>query len=219
MKALRHFILVGAPASGKGTQGRFLSETFGLNPLSTGSLLRREVEKCSELGHQVNYYMSNAMLVPDQLVNDVVRGWLADMGDRPWLLDGYPRTVAQAENLDHFLTSRGDSVDVVVWMDVSRELIEQRISRRRECSTCGHIVQDANARVCSECGGEMVTRKDDNLEAFARRWADFEAMTLPVARYYEARGKVVKMTINSERDAADVSRELAQKLEDFRRSH
>lgn len=132
MKELKHFILVGAPASGKGTQGRFLADTFGLHSLSTGSLLRREVESCTELGRKALSYMDRAMLVPDEIVNDMVRGWLSEMDHGAWLLDGYPRTVAQAETLDHFLNQRGTSVDVVVWMDVSRELIEQRIMRRRE---------------------------------------------------------------------------------------
>ncbi|MFR4438220.1 MAG: adenylate kinase family protein, partial [Akkermansia muciniphila] len=140
-------------------------------------------------------------------VNDMVRGWLSEMDHGAWLLDGYPRTVAQAETLDHFLNQRGTSVDVVVWMDVSRELIEQRIMRRRECSTCGYVVQTPEEE-CSKCGGKMVSRKDDNMEAFARRWKDFEAMTLPAARYYEARGLVVKMTVSEEREPAEVSRDL-----------
>ncbi len=215
MKELKHFILVGAPASGKGTQGRFLADTFGLHSLSTGSLLRREVESCTELGRKALSYMDRAMLVPDEIVNDMVRGWLSEMDHGAWLLDGYPRTVAQAETLDHFLNQRGTSVDVVVWMDVSRELIEPRIMRRRECSTCGYVVQTPEEE-CSKCGGKMVSRKDDNMEAFSRRWKDFEAMTLPAARYYEARGLVVKMTVSEEREPAEVSRDLARKLEEYR---
>jgi len=90
MKELKHFILVGAPASGKGTQGRFLADTFGLHSLSTGSLLRREVESCTELGRKALSYMDRAMLVPDEIVNDMVRGWLSEMDHGAWLLDGYP---------------------------------------------------------------------------------------------------------------------------------
>lgn len=215
MKDLKHFILVGAPASGKGTQGRFLSDTFNLTGLSTGAILRREIDSCTDLGRKALSYMERAMLVPDEIVNDMVRGWLSDENHSSWLLDGYPRTVAQAEALDHFLAQRGTSVDVVVWMDVSRELIEQRIMRRRECSTCGYVVQVAEEE-CTKCGGKMVSRKDDNMEAFSRRWKDFEAMTLPVAKYYEARGLVVKMTVTEERDPSDVSRDLACKLEEYR---
>ena len=215
MKDLKHFILVGAPASGKGTQGRLLPDPFNMNSLSTGSMLRREIESCTELGRKALSYMDKAMLVPDEIVNDMVRGWLSEVDNDAWLLDGYPRTVAQAEALDHFLTQRGTAVDVVVWMDVARELIEQRILRRRECSTCGYVVQTPD-EVCTRCGGKMVSRKDDNLESFARRWKDFEAMTLPVAKYYEARGMVVKMTVTEEREPSEVSRDLARKLEEYR---
>ncbi|MFR1320404.1 MAG: adenylate kinase family protein, partial [Akkermansia sp.] len=92
MKDLKHFILVGAPASGKGTQGRFLTDTFNLNSLSTGSMLRREIESCTELGRKALRYMDKAMLVPDEIVNDMVRGWLSEVDNDAWLLDGYPRT-------------------------------------------------------------------------------------------------------------------------------
>ncbi len=214
MKELKRFILVGAPASGKGTQGRFLAETFNLKTLSTGAMLRREIENCTPLGQKALSYMDKAMLVPDEVVNDIVRGWLVNDNEEGWLLDGYPRTVSQAETLDHFLAERGIDVDVVVWMDVSRELIEQRITRRRECTSCGNIVQKLDEQ-CDKCGGQMVARKDDNLEAFARRWKDFEAMTLPVAHYYEAKGLVVKVSVTEEREPQEVSQELLQKLEEY----
>ena len=132
---------------------------MGLHSLSTGSLLRREVESCTELGRKALSYMDRAMLVPDEIVNDMVRGWLSEMDHGAWLLDGYPRTVAQAEALDHFLNQRGTSVDVVVWMDVSRELIEQRIMRRRECSTCGYVVRRRKTNVTS-AEGKRFTGKE-----------------------------------------------------------
>ncbi len=212
MKKLKRFILVGGPASGKGTQGRFLSDQFRLETLSTGALLRREIENCSELGRRAQSYMDQAKLVPDEIVNDIVRAWLAEADDASWILDGYPRTVAQAETLDNFLSQRGLGIDVVVWMDVSRSLIEHRILQRRECSVCNYVVQDSSMAVCPKCGGSMTTRKDDNIDAFAKRWKDFEAMTLPVARYYEARGLVVKISVTEEREAFDVSRDLLAKL-------
>lgn len=214
MKDLKRFILVGAPASGKGTQGRFLSEQFGLETLSTGALLRREIESCSEIGRRAQGYMDQAQFVPDEIVNEIVRGWLSKAGDSAWLLDGYPRTISQAETLDHFMEQRGLSVDCVVWMDVARELIEQRILRRRECEKCHYVVQEP-LEVCPRCGGKMVVRKDDNLEAFARRWKDFEDMTLPVAKYYEAKGIVVKVRVDTERAPEEVSKELMENLDSF----
>ncbi len=217
MKELKRFILVGAPASGIGTLGRCLADTLNLKSLRTGSMLRREIEACTELGRKALSYMDKAMLVPDEIVNEMVRNWLSESDNSGWLLDGYPRTVAQAEALDHFLQERGMSVDAVVYLDVARELIESRIMRRRECSSCGYVVQTPEVESCAKCGGQMVSRKDDNMEAFARRWKDFETMTLPVARYYEARGMVVKLSVTEEREPADVSRDLAQKLEEFSR--
>lgn len=214
MKPLKHFILVGAPASGKGTQGRFLAKQFKLETLSTGALLRREIESGSEIGKKAASYMDKAQLVPDEIVNEIVNSWLSSAGDESWLLDGYPRTIAQAETLDQYMSRNGMSVDCVVWMDVARELIEQRILRRRECERCGYVVQEP-LEVCPKCGGRMVVRKDDNLEAFARRWKDFENMTLPVAKYYEAKGIVVKVSIAEEREPEDVSHELLGALNDF----
>lgn len=214
MNDLKHFILVGAPASGKGTQGKFLANQFRLETLSTGALLRREIESGSEIGRKTASYMSKAQLVPDEIVNEIVNAWLDREDDHAWLLDGYPRTIAQAEALDRSLSRKGMSIDCVVWMDVSRELIEQRILNRRECERCGHIVQ-IPIEQCLECGGKLVTRKDDNPEAFARRWKDFENMTLPVIKYYEAKGLLVKVSVATEREPEDVSQELLDALNDF----
>lgn len=216
MKSLKRFILVGGPGSGKGTQGRFLAEKFHLETLSTGALLRREIESCSDIGRRAQSYMDQAKFVPDEIVNEVVKNWLARTGDESWLLDGYPRTIAQAETLDHFMEQRGLSVDCVVWMDVARDLIEQRILRRRECEKCHYVVQEP-LEVCPRCGGKMVVRKDDNLEAFARRWKDYEDMTLPVAKYYEAKGLVVKVRVDAEQEPAEVSAELTEGLKAFAR--
>lgn len=211
MKDLQRFILVGGPASGKGTQARYISSAFNLQSLSTGAMLRREIEECTEVGHRAQSYMDKAMFVPDDVVNDVVRGWLARSDDAAWLLDGYPRTVAQAETLENFLAERGLQVDVVVWLDVARELIESRILRRRECSKCSYVTQDAYD-LCPDCGAKLQSRKDDNLEAFVRRWKDYEQMTLPVARYFESKGKVVKVSVTEEVEPEVVSRILGQKL-------
>lgn len=215
MKNLRRFILIGAPGSGKGTQGRYLSEHFGLETLSTGALLRREIESGSEIGKKAQSYMSQAKFVPDELVNEVVRAWLVGADDSVWLLDGYPRTVSQAETLDYMMEQRGVSIDCVVWLDVARELIEKRILRRRECEDCHYVVQESLV-VCPKCGGKMVSRKDDNLEAFARRWKDFEEMTLPVVHYYEERGLVVKVSVVEEGAPDDVSNRLVEALKIYR---
>ncbi len=214
MKTLKRFVLVGGPASGKGTQARYLAQAFGLHTLSTGALLRQEIEACSDLGRQAQSFMDRAMLVPDEVVNDIVRGWLSNNDETPWLLDGYPRTVAQAETLDSFMRERGLGVDVVVWLDVARELIEARMLKRKECTKCGLITRDGEM-VCPDCGSGMRVRADDNLEAFARRWQDYEALTVPVANYYEAKGLAVRVRVTEEGEPEEVSLRISQKLKEF----
>ena len=177
-------------------------------------MLRREIESCTELGRKALSYMDKAMLVPDEIVNDMVRGWLSEVDNDAWLLDGYPRTVAQAGGPGPFSDPARNRRRCGRLDGRSQELIEQRILRRRECSTCGYVVQTPD-EVCTRCGGKMVSRKDDNLN-LSRRWKDFEAMTLPVAKYYEARGMVVKMTVTEEQEPSEVSRDLARKLEEYR---
>lgn len=214
----KRIIFVGAPASGKGTQANFLSETYGLTTLSTGALLRREMEKGTEIGLQVQAYMNNAQFVPDDLVNEIVRNWILSHQDSAWMLDGYPRTLDQAVALTNFLDKSGVSLDVVVWMNVAKELIEHRILNRKECSACSYMTQEMTD-ICPKCGSSMKKRNDDTMDAFARRWVDFENLTLPVARFFEERGLVVRVDIDSERPIKQTSDELLQKLSEFFRTH
>ena len=142
MKTLKRFVLVGAPASGKGTQSSFLSETYGLKPLSTGALLRAEIAAGSELGLEAKKYMDAAMFVPDEVVNGIVAKWLGENKDCGCLLDGYPRTVAQAETLDANLAAMDLGVDIVVYLNVAAELIEARMLKRKACPACGETTRN-----------------------------------------------------------------------------
>lgn len=218
MKTLKRFVLVGAPASGKGTQAHFLAEKFGLETLSTGALLRHEIETDSELGKQAASYMGKAMLVPDEIVNGIVRNWMATHTEKGWLLDGYPRTLAQAEALEADLAALGMPLDVVVWLDVTHELIEARMLRRRECSSCGYITRDGE-NTCPSCGGIMKTRGDDNPEAFARRRKDYERLTEPVARYFLDKGQAVHISVTEEGEPEDVFLRMKHALEDFAKNN
>ena len=158
MKTLKRFVLVGAPASGKGTQSSFLSETYGLKPLSTGALLRAEIAAGSELGLEAKKYMDAAMFVPDEVVNGIVAKWLGENKDCGCLLDGYPRTVSQAETLDANLTAMGLGVDIVVYLNVSAELIEARMLKRKACPACGETTRNGE-EICPKCGGAMIGSK------------------------------------------------------------
>ncbi len=214
MQALKRFVLVGAPASGKGTQARFLSETYHLESLSTGALLRHEIAGDTELGRQASSFMERAMLVPDEIVNGIVRAWIDNHRDACWLLDGYPRTVAQAETLEANLKAAGLQLDVVVWLDVARELIEARMTRRRECPECGHITRNGE-ETCPVCHAPMQKRSDDNAAAFALRWRDYETLTEPVVRYYREKGLVVHVPVTEEGEPEDVSRRIAAALKAY----
>ncbi len=214
MKTLKRFVLVGAPASGKGTQARFLAEKYQLETLSTGALLRHEIETGTELGRAAAAYIAKAMLVPDEVVNEIVRNWVAAHAAAAWLLDGYPRTLAQAEALESNLAGLGLPLDVVVWLDVSHELIQARMLRRRECASCGCITRNGED-TCPNCGGAMYIRSDDNLEAFARRWKDYERLTEPVARYFHAKGQAVRIPVVEEKEPEEVFLLTRHALEQF----
>lgn len=216
METHKRLILLGPPASGKGTQARFLSELFDVPTLSTGAMLRREMELNTETGQKARKYMDDGKFVPDSLVNEMVKEWIVRLEGNAFLLDGYPRTLTQAETLQTFLEEECGGLHCVVWMDVSREVIEDRIKHRIECGSCHFISQGEEGSTCTKCGaGIMRTRKDDALDRFAVRWKDFEDLTLPVARYYEDKGLVVKVTVDTERNVSDVSEELLAKLKEF----
>ena len=212
----KRLILLGPPASGKGTQARFLSQLFDVPTLSTGSMLRKEIEGQTELGKQAQRYMEAGKFVPDELVNAMVKDWIAHLPECSFLLDGYPRTLAQAESLQDFLDRECGGLDCAIWMNVTREVIEDRITHRVECSSCGFVTQGEAGGACPHCeGGVLKARVDDALDRFVHRWADFEALTLPVTDFYAQRGLVVKVTVDKEREVSDVSDELCAKLEDY----
>lgn len=209
MKTLKRFVLVGAPASGKGTQSSFLSEKYGLKPLSTGALLRAEVAEQSELGLEAKKYMDAAQFVPDEVVNGIVAQWLGNNKDCGCLLDGYPRTVAQAQTLDRNLAKLGLAVDIVVYLNVAAELIEARMLKRKACPKCGETTRNGE-ELCPRCGTPMIVRTDDNPEAFAKRRKDYETLTLPVVEHYRAQGKVVQIDVTEEGEPEVVSARIAE---------
>ncbi len=208
MNNLKRFVLVGAPASGKGTQSNFLSETYHLKPLSTGALLRSEIAAGTQLGLEAKKYMDAAMFVPDEVVNGMVTNWLGENKEEGCLLDGYPRTVSQAETLDTNLTALDMAVDIVVYLNVSLELIQARMMKRKACPACGETTRNGEEN-CPKCDGPMIVRSDDNPEAFAKRWQDYETLTVPVIDYYKQQGKVVQVDVFEEGEPEDVSARIA----------
>jgi len=176
-------ILLGPPASGKGTQAQQLGERMGIPCLGTGKLLRDEIEKDSEIGREAKAFIEAGLYVPDEAILKMVSAWL-DENQTGWLMDGFPRTLPQAEALQEIAKP-----NCVIALHVPREDLEFRITKRRECDTCGITVaiQSPDETVCPECGnGRLLARADDGLDSFKVRYASYEELTLPLFDYYES---------------------------------
>jgi adenylate kinase len=183
-----NIVLLGAPGAGKGTQGQKLVEEFGIAHISTGDLLRAAVKAQSELGKQAKAYMDAGQLVPDQLVIDLVKERLAQPdAQKGFMLDGFPRNIAQAETLDGELKDMGVELDAALLVDVPFEVIVERLSSRRTCRACGYTA-GADVTVCPRCGGEMYQRDDDKPETINKRLDTYQNQTQPLIDYYEGHG-------------------------------
>lgn len=184
-------VVLGPPASGKGTQGRRLAASLGLGYLSTGALLREEVEKRSDLGLLAEPILARGHYLPDELMCRILAEWL-DRQSCGWLLDGFPRSLPQAEFLDAWLAERGLALTAAVSLDVPYEILLERIGGRVECPECrwtGQTVQTTDG-ICPACGHQVTPRSDDSIANFRERHAEFERLTRPVIAYYQARGMI-----------------------------
>lgn len=190
-------VFVGPPGVGKGTQAQRLAERRGMVKISTGDVLREAVRQGTPLGVRAKAFMDAGSLVPDDLVIGMLSERLAgDDTARGCLLDGFPRTIAQAEALGKMLERRGEALDLVVAFDADHEVIVDRLSGRRSCPRCGkvyHVHFDpspAGAR-CGGCGAELVQREDDREATIRRRLKVYEEETAPLLAYYRDRGLLV----------------------------
>jgi adenylate kinase len=187
-------IFLGAPGAGKGTQARGLAAEWGVPQVATGDMLREAAAARTPLGLEAKRYMDSGALVPDEVVIGLVEERLARPDARAgFVLDGFPRTVAQAQALDALLKARGMALDRVVFLDVSREELLRRLTGRRVCRQCGtafHIVSAAprEAGRCDKCAGELYQRSDDSSEAVATRLDVYDKQTAPLLAYYRDRG-------------------------------
>jgi adenylate kinase len=193
-----NIILLGAPGAGKGTQAERIVGRYDVPHISTGEMLRAAVAEGTDMGREAQKYMESGSLVPDEVVIGVVRERLAEDDAREgFLLDGFPRTIEQAERLDAMLTEAGRELAHVILIDVPEDELVQRLAGRRMCSGCGkgyHVVFDPPEREdkCDVCGADLYQRTDDNEETVRNRLDVYEAQTAPLIGYYEQRGVLRK---------------------------
>lgn len=190
-----NLILLGAPGAGKGTQAEKLVELFGLVQLSTGDMLRAEFKSGSDLGVKAKELMDAGALVPDDLIINMISSQMDQQKDAEGvILDGFPRTTAQAEALDSMLADKGLSMDHVIQMEVDEDAVVERISGRFSCSECGAGYHDSFHKtkaegVCDKCGSTEFTRRaDDNAETVRSRLQAYREQTAPILPYYESKG-------------------------------
>lgn len=184
-------ILLGPPGAGKGTQAAKLVEKYGVPHISTGDIFRENIKNGTALGKKAQEYMNRGELVPDEVVVEIATDRLTKPDcANGFLLDGFPRTVFQAEKLDEFLSSRGEKLDRVINIEAGAEELIKRLTGRRVCKQCGagyHIVNIPPEKegICDVCGGELIQRDDDKEETVRNRISVYEAQTMPLIDYYK----------------------------------
>ncbi len=189
-------IILGPPGSGKGTQADMLSVKYDIPHISTGDILRAAIKEGTELGKKAEGYVRSGALVPDEIVIGIIKDRLKNPSQKGFILDGFPRTIAQAEALDDTLNEL--ELEMVIELEVSDEEIIKRISGRRLCRRCSasyHLIYSPPKEegVCDKCGGELYQRDDDKEETIKRRLKVYTAQTKPLIEYYERRGKLKKV--------------------------
>jgi adenylate kinase len=192
-------LLLGPPGSGKGTQAQLLAASGGMAHLSTGDLLREEVKAGSDLGRQAQGYMNAGQLVPDSLLLGIVKARLRARGNKGFVLDGYPRNLAQASALDVMLKEMGLALDLALLLDVPEDELVARITNRRTCSSCSAVYHlkanpPAHEGICDTCGAALVQRPDDTEATVRKRLAVYEESTRPLIDLYAQR-RILKHVI------------------------
>ena len=195
-----NLILLGPPGAGKGTRCERLVDTYGLVQLSTGDMLRAEVKSCSDLGVRAKKIMDDGQLVPDDLMIAMISGRIDAENDADGIiLDGFPRTTAQAEALDAMLEDKGLAMNHVIQLEVEEDAIVERLSGRFSCASCGAGYHDSFAKpredgVCDKCGStEFTRRSDDNPETVRSRLAAYNEQTAPILPYYDGKGSLKRV--------------------------
>jgi len=209
-------VLLGPPGAGKGTQAVRLVEKYNVPQISTGDIFRRNIKEGTELGKKAQEYMNAGQLVPDELVVDLVKDRLMqDDCKNGYLLDGFPRTIYQAEELDKFLAEQSQKLDAVINFEVGYDTLIERLTGRRVCKSCGagyHIknLPPKVEGVCDKCGSELEQRKDDTKETAVNRISVYEESTAPLIDYYTGTGAL--RNFNAEKDPDELLKDIVAEI-------
>ena len=209
-------IMLGAPGAGKGTQAKKIAAKYGIPHISTGDIFRANIKNGTELGKKAKTYMDQGLLVPDELVVDLVVDRVnQDDCKNGYVLDGFPRTIPQAEALTEALEKMGPKVDFAIDVNVPDENIVKRMGGRRACVTCGatyHMVYAPTKKegICDTCGGELILRDDDKPETVQKRLNVYHDQTQPLIDYYTSQG--ILRTVDGTVDIDDVFRAITEFL-------
>ncbi len=188
-----NIVLFGPPGAGKGTQSALLVERKSMRHISTGDLLREAVKNQTPLGAKAKSFMDVGQLVPDEVMIGMVEEVLQKLKGQSFILDGFPRTVPQAEALEKLLTAHGIKIGKALFLEVPRQLLLRRLTGRRVCQSCGAVyhVDTAPSKkegICDNCGGALVQRKDDHEDVIGTRLEAYDKSTSPLKKYFESRG-------------------------------
>ena len=210
-------ILLGPPGAGKGTQCKRIIDKYGMVHMSSGDILRAERKAGSDLGRKAQGYMDSGALVPDDLIIDMMIKAIKEAPSSGYVLDGFPRTVAQGDGLDAALAKAGEKIDAIVNLTVPNEAIISRMTGRRSCPVCGAVyhIENLKPKVAGQCDkgcGDLVQRPDDTPEVVANRLKVYDEQTAAVVGYYQEKGNVI-LDINADQAIDSVTADVFAKLD------
>ena len=209
-------VLLGAPGAGKGTQCKSIVERYNLLHLSSGDILRQERAEGTELGKKAQNYMDSGALVPDEIIIEMMAKAIEKAPVAGFVLDGFPRTVNQAAELDKALLASGQQIDAVLNLEIEDQVVTKRITGRRSCPECGAVYHIENLKpktegICDKDGTELVQRPDDTEQVLANRLETYHRQTEPLVDYYKKNGTVYDF--DADRDPDDVRASMVEKLD------
>ncbi|MBF0618870.1 MAG: adenylate kinase [Candidatus Omnitrophica bacterium] len=212
-----NIVLLGAPGAGKGTLAGALKDQLGVHHISTGDLIRLEIKGGTAIGLEIKRYVESGGLVPDEVVTRMIEGKIkATVADKKgYMFDGFPRTTAQAKELDRIMQENKIELGFALYMEASMDVVLKRLTGRRVCKACGALYHLTNmpskkAGICDTCGGDLYQRADDNEETIRKRMSVYNESTRPIIDYYKAQGKL--KAINADNGADDVKGALLKIL-------